>query len=197
MKALTLYLLSAVFLLSCTMSDTRIYSLYLSPAGKTIPKAEGSASVNVFLHSPRYLDQPYIAYRTSPYELEISNNSKWDSSPADMVKGAIKDSLSSSGFFTSVRTSAFTPPGFYRCEVNLRRFERSDKGNESFGELDFDMTFVSPEGKTLYSGAFSEEGKLEDKSFLSLAKFLSGALSRELDQASIAITKSLPQPRGQ
>jgi len=157
-----------------------------------MPKAGAVASVNVLLHSTSYLDQPYIVYRISPYELEISNASRWDSSPADMVKEAIKESLSSSGFFAVVRASVVTPPGFYQCEVTLRRFERFDKGNDSFGELDFEITFLSPEGSILYSGSLSKEGKLDDRSFVNLAKFLSEALSQGLDETSAAIIKSLP-----
>ncbi len=191
MRVFVASVLSVVFLLSCTMSDTRIYSLSL-PAVKETPHTGVVVSVNVLLHAPRYLDQPYIAYRISPYELEISNASRWDSSPAEIVKGAIKDSLSSSGFFSAVMTSAFTPPGFYRCEVNLRRFERFDKGNDSFGELDFETTFLSPEGRILYRNSLSKEAKLFDRSFLSLAKFLSEALSQGLDAETAAIIKSLP-----
>jgi uncharacterized lipoprotein YmbA len=191
MRVLVASVLSVVFLSACTMSHTRIYSLSL-PAVKEMPHAGAVASVNVLLHSPRYLDQPYIAYRISPYELEISNASRWDLSPADMVKGAIKDSLSSSGFFSVIRTSPFTPPGFYQCEVNLRRFERLDKGNDSFGELDFEITFLAPEGRILYRNSLSKEAKLDDRSFLSLAKYLSEALSQGVDEASAAIIKSLP-----
>ncbi len=191
MRVFVASVLSVVFLLSCTMSDTRIYSLSL-PAVKEMSRSGAVVSVNVVLHTPSYLDQPYIAYRISSYELEISNSSRWDSSPADMVKEAIKDSLSSSGLFGAVRSSVVTPPGFYQCEVNLRRFERLDKENDSFGELDFEVTFLSPEGSILYNGSISKEGKLDDRSFVSLAKFLSEALSQGLDETSAAIIKSLP-----
>jgi ABC-type uncharacterized transport system auxiliary subunit len=191
MRIFVASVLSVVFLLSCTMSDTKIYSLSLPPA-KEMPHDGAVGSVNVLLTAPRYLDQPYIAYRISPYELEISNASRWDLSPADIVKGAIKDLLSFSGFFAVVRTARVTPPDFYRCEVNLRRFERLDKGNDSFGELDLKITFLSPEGRILYSGSFSKEAKLDDRSFLSLAKFLSEALSQGLDAETAAIIKSLP-----
>ena len=191
MRFLAAFVFPLVFLLSCTLPETRIYNLSLLPV-KERPNAGAYASVNVLLHAPRYLEQPYIAYRVSPYELKISNVSRWDSSPADMLKGAIKDSLSSSGFFAAVRTSAFTPPGFYRCEINLRRFERFDKGNDSFGELNFEIAFRSPEGRILYSGTVSNEAKLADRSFLSLATFLSEALSQGLNEANAAIVKSLP-----
>lgn len=192
MRFIATFLFPLVFLLSCTMSGTRIYNLSLLPM-KERPNAGASASVNVLLHAPRYLEQPYIAYRISPYELKVSNSSRWDSSPAGMVKGASKDSLSSSGFFAAVRTSAFTPSGFYQCEVNLRRFERLDKGNDSFGELDFEITFRSPDGRILYGGSLSNEAKLADRSFLSLAKFLSEALSQELDEAKAAIVRASSQ----
>ena len=191
MRFFAAFVFLLVFLLSCTMSGTRIYNLSLLPV-KERPNAGAYASVNVLLHAPRYLEQPYIAYRISSYELKISSASRWDSSPADMVKRAIKDSLSSSGLFVVVRTSTFTPSGFYRCEVNLRKFERFDKGNDSFGELNFEITFRSPEGRTLYSGSVSKEAKLADRSFLSLAKFLSEALSQGLDEANDAIARSLP-----
>ena len=184
------FIISVVFLSSCTMSGTRMYNLYLPPIQER-PNAGASASVNIIFHAPRYLEQPYIAFRISPYELEMSNDSRWDSSPADIVKGAMKDSLSSSGFFAVVRTSVFTPPGFYRCEVNLRRFERFDKGNGSFGELDFDITFLSPEGRILYTRSLLNEAKLSDRSFLSLAKFLSEALSQGVNETGVAIVKSL------
>ena len=191
MRVFVAPVLFVVFLLSCTISDTRIYSLSL-PEVKEMPNAGAVVSVNVLLHSPRYLDQPYIAYRNSPYTLEISDSSRWDSSPADMVKGAIKDSLFSSGSFAAVRSSVVTPPGYYRCEVNLRRFERLDRGTDSFGELDLEITFFSPEGRVLYRNFLSKEEKLYDRGFLSLAKFLSEALSQGLDEASAAIIKSLP-----
>jgi uncharacterized lipoprotein YmbA len=191
MRGFVASLLSVVFLLSCTMSETRIYNLSLPPVKET-PKVGAVASVNVLLYAPRYLDQPYIAYRISPYELKLSNASRWDSSPADIVKEAIKASLSFSGFFAAVTTSVVTPPGFYRCEVNLLRFERFDKANDSFGELDFEIIFLSPEGRILYSGSLSKEAKLDDRSFLSLAKFLSEALSQGQDEARAAIVKSLP-----
>jgi hypothetical protein len=108
------------------------------------------------------------------------------------MRRTIKESLSSSGLFAVVSTSAFAPPGFYDCEVNLRRFERVDKGNDSFRELDFEITLRSPGGRVLYNGSLSKEAKLADRSYSSLARFLSEALSKGLDEANAAVVKSLP-----
>jgi ABC-type uncharacterized transport system auxiliary subunit len=191
MKSLAACVFSLVFLLSCTTSGTRIYSLSLPPV-KERPNVESRASVNITLHAPRYLEQPYIAYRISSYEVELSADSRWDSSPAIMMRQAIKESLCSSGLFAVVRTLAVAPPGFYDCEVNLRRFERFDKGNDPFGELDFEITFRSPGCTVLYSGSISKEAKLADRSDSSLAKFLSEGLSQGLNETNAAIIKSLP-----
>jgi hypothetical protein len=191
MRYLDAFVFGLVFLLSCTTSGTRIYSLSLPPM-KERPNVEPHASVNITLHAPRYLDQPYVAYRISSYEVELSADSRWDSSPAIMMRQAIKESLCSSGLFAVARTLASVPPGFYNCEVNLRRFERFDKGNDSFGELDFQITFRSPGCRVLYNGSISKEAKLPDRSDSSLAKFLSEALSQGLDETNAAIAKSLP-----
>ncbi len=191
MRAFVVSVLSVFLLLSCTMPETGIYNLSL-PAIKEMPNAGAGASVNVIVRAPRYLDQPYIAHRNSPYEIELSDTARWDATPADIVRGAIRDTLSSSGVFAVVGTSAVAPRGFYRCEVNLRRFERFDKGNDSFGELDLGITFLSPGGEILYRSSLSKETKLPDRSFSSLAKFLSEALYKGLEEAGVAITKSLP-----
>jgi ABC-type transport auxiliary lipoprotein component len=136
--------------------------------------------------------EPYIAHRNSPYELELSDTARWDASPVDIVRRAARDSLSSSGVFAAVVISSATLPGFYRCEVDLRRFERFDKGNESFGELNLKITFLSLGGRILYRNSLSKETKLPDRSFTSLALFLSEALYQGLDEARGVIIKSLP-----
>jgi ABC-type uncharacterized transport system auxiliary subunit len=191
MRSVAVFAFSLVFLLSCTTSGTRIYSLSLPPV-KERSNVEPRGSVNIILHAPRYLEQPYVAIRISSYEVELSKDSRWDSSPAIMMRQAIKESLCASGLFAAVKTLAFVPPGFYDCEVNLRRFERFDKGNDSFGELDFEITFRSPKCRLLYNGSISREAKLADRSDSSLVKFLSEALSQGLNEANAAITKSLP-----
>jgi uncharacterized lipoprotein YmbA len=191
MKSLAAVVFSLVFLLSCTTSGTGIYSLSLPPM-KERPNVEPHASVNITLHAPRYLEQPYIAYRISSYEVELSKESRWNSAPAIMMRQAIKESLCSSGLFAVVRTLAVVPPGFYDFEVNLRRFERFDKGNDSFGELDFEISFRSPGCRVLYNGSISKEATLADRSDSSLARFLSEALSQGLNEANATIIKSLP-----
>ncbi|MBI2358266.1 MAG: membrane integrity-associated transporter subunit PqiC [Deltaproteobacteria bacterium] len=185
--------LLVVFLTSCAMPETRTYSLHMPDPGSGASSAKTDASVAVVIDSPKYLSQPYIAYRNSPYELMISRYSKWDSSPEDIVKDGFRDALSSLGLFKNVRASDVVPSGYYRLTINLKKFERSDEGDSSFSDLALDVTLVSPEGKSLYRNTVSKRVKLADRSFLSLAKGLSGALAEGIEEVRVNVEKSLRQ----
>ena len=192
-KTLTFVLL-VVVLGACSMSmpETQVYSLNL-PSWEDVKESRSDASVAVMITSPRYLTQPYIAYRTSPYQLSVSRYSKWEAAPDEMVRQAFDDKLSSAGFFRNVRTSSLIPHGFYSIKINLRQFERLDEGNASFGEIAFNIGLFSPEGKELYHAAVIKKVKLEDRSFLSLAKALSSGLAEGVDEVNASVEKSLKQ----
>jgi uncharacterized lipoprotein YmbA len=176
------------FVGACTMPETKIYSLHL-PIEVGIVNKKADASIVIRTHSPGYLTQPYIAYRNSPYQLEISRYSKWESSPSDMVKEAFKDSLYSTGLFKEVRALNITPGGFYLLDINLKRFERSDEGNDSFGEFVCDVSLFSPDGSELYRSNVSKRVELDDRSFLSLARGLSSALHDGIGEIKNSIIK--------
>ena len=175
---------------ACSMPETQIYSLHM-PEGKASSNRNSEASLVILMHSPRYLTQPYIAYRNSPYQLFISRYSKWDSSPDEMVGQAFRDSLSASGLFKEVRTSNMVPGGFYSLKINVAHFERVDDENDSFGDLSFEATLLSPDGKEIYEGSVSRRTKLEDRSFVNLAKGLSGDLSAGIKEIVGNMERSL------
>ncbi len=187
-RGLLIIILSIFFISACTMPETNIYSLYLPnpPSPPLLKGGKGGfssdASIVIRMHSPRYLTQSYIAYRYSPYQLEISRYSKWESPPGDMVKEAFKDSLSTTGLFKEVRVLNTISGEFYSLEINLKRFEGYDAGNDSFGELLFDVNLFSPDGRELYIGTISKKVKLDDRGFLSLAKGLSSALTEGIGE---------------
>ncbi len=189
-KPLSIVLLSVFLVCSCTMPETKIYSLSV-PVFKEQPGTGTGATVSIIVHAQRYLEQAYIVYRTSPYQLEIARYSKWDSSPAEIVRGAIKDSLSSMCAFRDVRSSNFTPAGAYALEINLRKFERSDIGGGSFAELAFDAVLFSPEGKELYNTYVSREVRLDDRSYLSLAKALSIAVAEGVGELRAGLSGAM------
>ncbi|HWR58722.1 MAG TPA: ABC-type transport auxiliary lipoprotein family protein [Thermodesulfovibrionales bacterium] len=190
MRKILPVLLVIILLGACSMPETQIFSLKV-PDWKDSPRSKSEMSVAVLVNSPRYLTQPYIASRTSPYQLLISRYAKWDAAPDEMVRQAFSDSLASSGLFRNVRASNVVPGGFYTLKIHLRQFDRIDEGDASFGELAFSATLLSPEGKDLYHGAFTRKVKLENRNFSGLAKALSSALSEGMEEVRTNIEKSL------
>jgi len=177
---------------ACSMPETQIYSLHV-PASNSSPNKNTNTSIAILMHSPRYLTQPYIAYRKSPYQLLISRYSKWESSPEEMVSHAIRDTLSTTGLFKEIRTSYVVPAGFYSLTIHLKRFERIDEGDDSFGELSFEANLRSPNGREIYQRSVSKRTKLEDKSFLSLTKGLSSALAEGITEIRGNLERALRQ----
>jgi ABC-type uncharacterized transport system auxiliary subunit len=172
------------------MPETKIYSIYVPIESKTV-NGKTDNSVAIVVHAPRYLTQPYIAYRESPYQLKISKYSKWDASPSEIVRGGFKDSLSSTEIFQEVRISNSVPRGFYSLKINLKRFERYDEGKDSFGELIMDVDLLSPDARELYRSSISKRVRLDDQGFLTLAKGLSSALAEGISEVRGNIIQSL------
>ena len=190
MQKCLMIILSFFLLFACSMPETKIYSIYVPIESKTV-NGKTDNSVTIVVHAPRYLTQPYIAYRESPYQLKISKYSKWDASPNEIVRGGFKDSLSSTEIFQEVRLSSAVPRGFYSLRVNLKRFERYDEGKGSFGELVMDVDLLSPDARELYRGSISKRVRLDDQSFLSLARGLSSALAEGISEVRDNIVQSL------
>lgn len=177
---------------ACSMPETNIYSLYL-PVEKNLVNKQAKVSVAVNVKALKYLSQPYIVHRDSPYSLEIGKYSKWYAAPNEIIKDAFKERLASAGLFKEVVAANFAPADFYSLRINLTGFERVDTEGGSFGKLAFDAEFYSPEGKRLYRRVISKEKRLEDKGFLSLAKGLSAALSEGLEEVKADIITALPK----
>ena len=194
-------ILSASFMFACTMPDTKIYSLYLpdvtarhedQKTEKVFIKGvndDNRVSLVILMHSPRYLSQSYIVYRNSPYQLDISRYAKWAAPPTEMITSALRDYLFSTGFFKEVKVSNSVPEGYYAMELNLKKFERSDTGGDSFGEILFDVKLISPENKELCRDTISKRAKLGDTSFLNLAKGLSSAIGESIEAVRDSISK--------
>lgn len=184
-------LLLLLFMGACTMPETKVYSLYLPMERERPIPPKGDASIVIMINSPRHLTQPYIVSKKSPYQLEISKYSKWETSPNEIILGVFKDTLSSDQRFKEVRVMNIVPDGFYLLKIDLKKFERFDTGNDSFGELAIDVQLLSHDGKVRYQQTISKRIKLEDRSFLSLAKGLSGALAEGVEEVRDNINRSL------
>jgi ABC-type uncharacterized transport system auxiliary subunit len=171
------------------MPDTKIYSLNLSAPEISSPVKDGFSdkSLVILVNAPRYLSQPYIAYRNSPYELELSRYSKWEASPQEMFRVALKNYLSAAGVFKEVRVSNVVPEGFYSLDIDIKKFERYDEGNDSYGELMFDCALYSSDEVRISGSTISKKIKLEDRTYLNLAKGLSKALDQAIKEAMEAV----------
>ncbi|MDP2157535.1 MAG: ABC-type transport auxiliary lipoprotein family protein [Nitrospirota bacterium] len=169
-----IFLLGIFVIASCSMPETRIYSLHL-PADNNKTQARKQAMITLRVQSPRYLAQPYIAHRLSPYQLDISRYAKWDSAPVEMVREIFRDSLS--GVYQDVRASNFSAEGSLVLSINLKRFERVD---DSYAELAFDAVLYSAEGKELYRAEEQKKVQIDTKDPAGVAKGLSAALSESV-----------------
>jgi len=187
-----LIFLPVFLLIACTMPVTKIYTIYI-PVEKETLTSKGDSSIAVHVNSERYLKQPYIAYRRSPYQLEISKYSKWESSPAKIVRKEFKGVFSSQGVFKEVRVTSFRPEGFYMLKVNLKSFERFDTGNSYSSRLLFDVALQGPDGTELYGDTVSKEVTLDDNSFENLAKGLSSALKQGIEEVSVNVVRAVNQ----
>jgi len=178
------------FVTACSMPETKIYNLDI-PIEQEPMLSKADDSLVIRIDSPRYLAQPYIVYRSSPYQMEISRYSKWDASPKVMVSEGLRDTFYSTGLFKVVKILNIVPKGFYLLDINLKRFERVDEENESYGELVFEVAYFNTEGKELYRSTISKKAKLDDQSFLSLAKGLSTVLNEAMEEVKENIIKTL------
>ena len=168
---------------SCTMPETRIYSLYV-PAESDAVRTRKQVMVTLRVQSPRYLSQPYVAWRVSPYQLEISGYAKWELPPVDMTREIFRDSLTS--HFQQVRVSNAVPDGSVVLSINLRRFEGVDG---QFGELLLDAELSSAEGREIHRMTVSKKVPLETRDGAGLAKALSSALHDTVQEVLAAMER--------
>jgi uncharacterized lipoprotein YmbA len=177
-------------LLSCTMPSTRIYSLSLPLEEKSVHASAGIPLV-IQVDSERYLKQPYIVYRESPYTFKVSRYSKWELSPHKLVRQKFKETLAREGRFKEVRASNITPEGFYPLKLFLSRFERVDIGNDSYGRFDLTVNLFDPSGKEMAGSSLSTEIRLNDRSFEALAEALSTALHEGIQEVREEIFRAV------
>lgn len=172
---------------ACAMPETHIYSLNLTPAMPTraLPP---EAALAVVVNSPRYLTQPYIAYRRSPFQLTISRYAKWVAPPEEMVRDAFREALSPE-LFKETNPMGLAAEGDYTLTIGLKRFERADDGDASFAEVAFNLSLLSPSGQTLFQERFAKRIRLDDRSCTSLAKGLSAAIEQETASVRERIAK--------
>jgi uncharacterized lipoprotein YmbA len=159
---------------------TGIYTIDLPGAERLQGSAAGAPDLAIEVSSPRYLEQAFIAQRTSPYSLDISRYSKWDMAPDKLAEWAFKEALSKTGRFRKVETYSAAPRGHHELDVTLRNFELLDEGGASYALFSIEVVLSSPGEELLYSESFSKKTMLSERSFKDLARELSLALEEAL-----------------
>lgn len=181
------YLILFVILLTaaCSMPVTRIYSLYI-PA-----EDAGSARLNehlsIHVASSDYLRQPYIADRSSPYQLHIAKYAKWEESPLRMVRNEFARAFS----LNDVNKANDASGSDYTLNVRLMRFERFVMNGQRIASLDLDISLYSQDGQPLYHRAVVKEQPLQGDDFESLARALSELLGEAVREISDDIVRTL------
>jgi ABC-type uncharacterized transport system auxiliary subunit len=77
-------------------------------------------------HSPGYLRQGPIVYRTTPEEIAFYQYHRWAADPRKLVTAAVADDLSSSGRYAIVSVDNGHNDGDYTLTGELERLEESD-----------------------------------------------------------------------
>jgi ABC-type uncharacterized transport system auxiliary subunit len=185
-------IISILFISACgTMPHTSIYTIDIPVAQKEQRAEAEDPSLAIHVRSPRYLEQPYIASRTSPFALNLARYSKWDRPPDELVAEAVRDTLSKTGRFKEVEVYNSPPRNSYVVDVNLRKFERSDEAGISYALLSMDVILTSPDGEELYSEQFSYSEAIAGESFKNLAAELSQSLEEALNRTRAGVLEAM------
>lgn len=185
-----LIIVSILLIAACSMPVTRIYSLYI-PVADTGSSASLKAPLAIRIAAPDYLMQPYIAYRSSPYQLRISKYAKWEESPLKMVRNEMRRALSVTGVFTDVNAAGAAPRGAYILKVQITRFERFVTTGRRAASLQLEINLGSPDGQTLYHRAIVKEKLLQGDDFEELARALSELLGEAVRESRDALVNVL------
>lgn len=178
--------LSAVLLWGCGMPATKMYTLQMPDTGELSIKARND-TLALIVHAPKYLSQPYIAYRNSPYELRIAKYSKWESPPDRMIGDIFREYILSSGIFHEVKILRSARPGVYRLDLIIRQFERLDEGSKSYGLFVMHANLTDAEGNLLFRKKISKKEEFTDSRFETLAKGMSILVSKACEEIGTEI----------
>lgn len=174
----------------CATPETRIYSIHIprpdivAPLAKAVPLA-------ISLEAPRHLSQPYITTRTSPYEVELSRSSKWESSPEVMVREELVRTFAAMPAFSDVRLASRPPSGYYLLKVTLQRFERIQEKGDYLAEFAADVSISFPDTAEMNRLFIVRRIPVRDAGYAALAEGLSTALSQGMADISSLVKSAV------
>ncbi len=190
MKHLFLSIFLIIVTTSCSAPSARIYSIYI-PHEEIRYEKNNDLTLAVDVSGPKYLTQPFIAVRSSKYELTLLNYSKWESSPVKMTASEIKANPLLNATFGDVDIKRVLPADAYKLKVELKRFERIEERENVFGFIEFNAELISPEGRKIYSERLSRQKSIAGNDIKDLAMALSEQLNELIESTARSIAKKL------
>ncbi|HIJ59041.1 MAG TPA: hypothetical protein HPP56_00280 [Nitrospirae bacterium] len=182
-KMLIIFML--VFIVSCSTAEIKIYSIYMPIQEEILQSLKQQEILFLVVRSPKHLDQPYIIYRSSPFELNISSYAKWEATPLDIIRHNIVEILYSQRIYKEVKT--LRPQVNEKTEVmivDLKDFSRYDEDKVSYALLHFSVLLKDKDNKEIFIKDFKIKEKLNDKTYLSLARGMSQAITKTLQEVA-------------
>jgi ABC-type uncharacterized transport system auxiliary subunit len=173
------------------------YTLHVPPT-LDVPIAGGTRSslaVREF-HSPAYLRQGAIVYRTSPEQVGFYQYHRWAVDPREFLTNAIIDRLRATGRFAEVRAYDGRADVDFVLSGGLEKLEEVDYEGGVRVEVALSAEITDPRaGKTVWANVASESERVDKRNVPAVVAEMShamdGAIQKLLASLAVSTTSSL------
>ena len=173
------------------------YTLHVPPT-LDVPIAGGTRSslaVREF-HSPAYLRQGAIVYRTSPEQVGFYQYHRWAVDPREFLTNAIIDRLRATGRFAEVRAYDGRADVDFVLSGGLEKLEEVDYEGGVRVEVALSAEITDPRaGKTVWANVASESERVDKRNVPAVVAEMShamdGAIQKLMASLTISTTSSL------
>ena len=180
-------------LLGCGRTRFPAYYTLHVPAAVDVPsagEARPSLSVREF-HSPTYLREGAIVYRTSPEQMGFYQYHRWAVDPREFVTDAMIDRLRATGRFAEVRAYDGRSDADFVLSGRLEKLEEVDYEGGVRVEVALSAQITDARaGKTVWANAASESARVEKRSVPAVAAEMSQALDNAMQKLLASLTFS-------
>jgi ABC-type uncharacterized transport system auxiliary subunit len=168
------------------------YTLHVPPAVDVPNAAAGRPSLAVReFHSPEYLRQGAIVYRTSPEQVGFYQYHRWAVDPREFVTNAIINRLRATGRFGAVSAYDGRSDVDFILSGRLEKLEEVDYGGGVRVEVALSAEITEPRaGKTVWASATSESAQVEKRNVPAVVADMSQAMDRAIQTLLASITVS-------
>jgi ABC-type uncharacterized transport system auxiliary subunit len=160
------------------------YTLHLPPPpDPPVPEhVHANLAIREF-HSPTYLRQGAIVYKTSPEQVGFYNYHRWAVDPREFLTNAVADRLRASGNFSQVRVYDGRPDVDYILSGRLEELEEIDYegGVKVRVTISAQMTNLAT-GATVWTNSVSEVGTVGQRDVPAIVSEMNGTMGRAIEK---------------